>query len=76
MSNLFEFCVAATVDDINPADRAHPSTNWRIRLKWISRATGRRRALGYFEHVPKDRVVTVGGVGRPFRPRLWANRVA
>ncbi|WP_238554895.1 chromosome partitioning protein ParB [Paraburkholderia hospita] len=61
MSNLFAFCVAATVDGISPADRAHPVNELANTLEVdLTRYWTATRA-GYFEHVPKDRIVTVVG---------------
>jgi ParB family chromosome partitioning protein len=61
MSNLFAFCVAATVDGISPADRAHPVNELANALEVDLTRYWRATRAGYFEHVPKDRIVTVVG---------------
>ncbi|SIT51141.1 Chromosome partioning protein ParB [Paraburkholderia piptadeniae] len=61
MSNLFAFCVAATVDGISPADRAHPVNELANTLEVDLTRYWKATRAGYFEHVPKDRIVTVVG---------------
>jgi ParB family transcriptional regulator, chromosome partitioning protein len=61
MSNLFAFCVAATVDGISPADQAHPVNELANTLEVDLTRYWKATRAGYFEHVPKDRIVTVVG---------------
>lgn len=61
MSNLFAFCVAATVDSISPVDRAHPVNEVANTLELDLTRYWKPTRGGYFEHVPKDRIVTVVG---------------
>jgi ParB family chromosome partitioning protein len=61
MSNLFAFCVAATVDGISPVDRAHPVNELANTLDVDLTRYWKATRAGYFEHVPKDRIVTVLG---------------
>lgn len=61
MSNLFAFCVAATVDSISPVDRAHPVNEVANTLELDLTRYWKPTRAGYFEHVPKDRIVTVVG---------------
>ena len=64
MSNLFAFCVVATVDGISPADRAHPVNELANTLEVDLTRYWKATRAGYFEHVPKDRIVTVRGRDR------------
>ncbi|SFU24035.1 chromosome partitioning protein, ParB family [Paraburkholderia aspalathi] len=61
MSNLFAFCVAATGDSISPVDRAHPVNEVANTLELNLTHYWKPTRAGYFEHVPKDRIVTVVG---------------
>jgi ParB family transcriptional regulator, chromosome partitioning protein len=59
MSNLFAFCVAATVDGISSADRPHAVNEVTNTLEVdLSRYWKPTRA-GYFAHVAKDRIAAV-----------------
>jgi ParB family chromosome partitioning protein len=60
-SNLFAFCVAATVDSISPVDRAHPVNELANTLELDLTRYWKPTRAGYFEHVSKDRIVTVVG---------------
>lgn len=57
----FAFCVTATVDGISPPDRAHPANELANTLEVDLTRYWKATRAGYFEHVPKDRIVTVGG---------------
>ena len=58
-SNLFAFCVAATVDGISSADRPHAVNEVANTLAVdLSRYWKPTRA-GYFAHVAKDRIAAV-----------------
>lgn len=61
ISNLFAFCVAATVDGISPADRPHSVNELANTLEVdLTRYWTPTRA-GYFEHVSKERIAAVVG---------------
>jgi ParB family chromosome partitioning protein len=61
MSNLFAFCVAATVDSISPVDRAHPVNEVANTLELDLTRYWKPTRARYFEHVPKNRIVTFVG---------------
>jgi ParB family transcriptional regulator, chromosome partitioning protein len=61
MSNLFAFCVAATVDGISAADRPHAVNEVANTLKVDLARYWKPTRAAYFEHVAKDRIVTVVG---------------
>ncbi|WP_233860000.1 ParB/RepB/Spo0J family partition protein [Paraburkholderia sp. HD33-4] len=61
MSNLFAFCVAATVDGISAADRPHTVNEVANTLAVDLARYWKPTRAGYFEHVPKDRIVAVVG---------------
>ncbi|WP_245643789.1 ParB/RepB/Spo0J family partition protein [Paraburkholderia oxyphila] len=67
-SNLFAFCVAATVDGISSADRPHAVNEVANTLAVdLSRYWKPTRA-GYFAHVAKDRIAAV--VGESVSPQV------
>ncbi|WP_321938388.1 hypothetical protein [Paraburkholderia sp. J8-2] len=68
MSNLFAFCVAATVDGICVADRPHPVNEVANTLAVDFTRYWKPTRAGYFEHVPKDRIVAV--VGESVSPQV------
>ncbi|EUC20945.1 hypothetical protein [Paraburkholderia hospita] len=53
--------MTATVDGISPPDRAHPANELANTLEVDLTRYWKATRAGYFEHVPKDRIVTVGG---------------
>ena len=59
ISNLFAFCVAATVDGISAADQPHAVNAVANTLEIDLARYWKPTRGGYFEHVPKDRIVTV-----------------
>lgn len=61
MSNLFAFCVAATVDGISVADRPHAINEVANTLAVDLARYWKPTRAGYFEHVAKDRIVAVVG---------------
>jgi hypothetical protein len=61
MSNLFAFCVAATVDGISAADCPHAVNEVANTLKVDLARYWKPTRAAYFEHVAKDRIVTVVG---------------
>ncbi|MBN3856702.1 ParB N-terminal domain-containing protein [Paraburkholderia sp. Ac-20340] len=61
MSNLFAFCVAATVDGISGVDRPHPVNEVANTLAVDLARYWKPTRAGYFDHVPKDRIVAVVG---------------
>jgi len=61
MSNLFAFCVAATVDGISPVDRAHAINEVANTMEVDLTRYWKPTRAGYFEHVSKDRIVSVVG---------------
>ena len=61
MSNLFAFCVAATVDGISPVDRAHAINEVANTMDVDLTRYWKPTRAGYFEHVSKDRIMSVVG---------------
>jgi ParB family transcriptional regulator, chromosome partitioning protein len=61
ISNLFAFCVAATVDGISAVDRPHPVNEVANTLDVDIARYWKPTRAGYFEHVSKDRIMTVVG---------------
>ncbi|WP_321899444.1 ParB/RepB/Spo0J family partition protein [Paraburkholderia heleia] len=61
MSNLFAFCVAATVDGICVADCPHPVNEVANTLAVDFTRYWKPTRVGYFEHVSKDRILAVVG---------------
>ena len=61
LSNLFAFCVAATVDGISSADRPHAVNEISNTLAVDLSRYWKPTRSGYFEHVAKDRIATVVG---------------
>jgi ParB family chromosome partitioning protein len=53
--------VAATVDSISRVDRPHPVNEVANTLELDLTRYWKPTRAGYFEHVPKDRIVTVVG---------------
>lgn len=68
MSNLFAFCVAATVDRICVADRPQPVNEVANTLAVDFTRYWKPTRARYFEHVPKDRIVAV--VGESVSPQV------
>ncbi|WP_321969212.1 ParB/RepB/Spo0J family partition protein [Paraburkholderia tropica] len=62
MSNLFAFCVAATVDGISPVDRPHAINEVANTMEVDLTRYWKPTRAGYFEHVSKDRIMSVVGV--------------
>ncbi|WP_454862584.1 ParB/RepB/Spo0J family partition protein [Paraburkholderia fungorum] len=61
MSNLFAFCVSATVDGISPVDRPHAINEVANTMEVDLTRYWKPTRAGYFEHVSKDRIMTVVG---------------
>lgn len=61
LSNLFAFCVAATVDGISSADRPHAVNEISNTLAVDLSRYWKPTRSGYFEHVAKDRIAAVVG---------------
>ncbi|MBP0593625.1 ParB/RepB/Spo0J family partition protein [Paraburkholderia sp. LEh10] len=59
MSNLFSFCVAATVDGISNADRPHPVNELANTLNVDFARYWKPTRTAYFEHVSKARIEAV-----------------
>jgi ParB family chromosome partitioning protein len=67
MSNLFAFCVAATVDGISAADRPHAVNEIANTLGVDFTRYWKPTRAAYFEHVSKDRIASI--VGEVVSPR-------
>ncbi|CAD6550273.1 hypothetical protein LMG27952_04987 [Paraburkholderia hiiakae] len=61
LSNLFAFCVAATVDGISSADRPHAVNEISNTLAVDLSRYWKPTRSGYFEHVAKDLIAAVVG---------------
>ena len=61
MSNLFAFCVAATVNGISAADHPHPINQIANTLAVDYARYWKPTRAAYFEHVPKSRIEAVVG---------------
>lgn len=61
MSNLFAFCVAATVNGISAADHPHAINEIANTLAVDYARYWKPTHAAYFEHVPKSRIQVVVG---------------